>query len=1384
MLEAEVLQSHRDVLRVGRVTVGSAKVPWQTAGSSDGEILERYLCAVGQAILREPLFAGSERDARCAACWYCKAVSINYVFADVLRLLGERIGASGLTIETLDAKKRHLVEYKVDIVLDMVSGPQLRASLVWNGKGNLIARKSRSAKQSTKGTVSLLETCFPLPPSQGFVPSYRVAFRVSKPRMSLKKASSEEIRFSASSALADSCAVQECPREFVDSDMGQDVAHVSATDLGLGSSCSSSGSNSRRRCGNKSGSSDSGSSSPTRPACVHEAMAIEDVSAQAHCSAADQLQREELSARDVRAEEETRENVASEIQDSAITGLRREGVAGGSDEIGRTVGKPVRRKMSKRRSRGEKSRVVHADCSEDILRANVSSDTCSESASNESSGSTSSTSSSTSDSDVGSVGLLGLHDSSPLQPNVEACSVDRTKQALADGSAKNTAVDPEATLAKLQEASASSVLAAALVCHDDNFHHVSVCDSKSHNKESDRGGNDSTTCDPVGADDLDTTPKLGSLSSSNLVCITGEDKQSTVGAEATRASVASCPTRSHTTSSSSSSVSSQSALAIETLLQGESPSSASMSLSPTAIRDSLAQCTFDAEPVCSSRGVDVQLNVSRDPCHLVGEGVPEDKGSAPRHESGESLERPASRICRAFPNIGGAVSESTAGIGSAQRTNPPVRESFPEFFVMESSTRQARSCSGGRVSSGDCAPMANLGLAERNLCDGSASENPQCSQERVPEPCLAFAASQCDGAMQQPAVGSQPFGQQPQELIISDSSELNNSHCSHEEVLARHARQAGLLEDRITDLEAELRLAESELQGEVEARGLQSQEHRRLLSDEQARLSEELAEVEDQVHSQQRSLRRCAEEARRRDAAAHAEKEELLSRLAEVEEHASLSRHGSTSLEVAEYQHQLGVEQAEAAAAQLQCDSLVSRMEEQSREHEELHRLLGDLSRQAALVLEERDDLIKRVAKIETSEVDEANGFRQVRFLQQQQQQHRHHLQQLAPTCAQRLDLLSASPSASLSAIRKQYTHRLTSRLRDQQLRADTMADLPSPRPLAPPSSSPSRPGRLARSSSPAATCRQREDRPGEGGRRARQQSPGVVASRALTREAPNVKAGSPVVQTTRTLRSPTWKASCKTVSRAVGAPPVVSTSTKESKNLVRSVISPVSAACSSAAIDESPWQWPTKDDEIETHRLATSRSPNDRLPPSDSSARSSDGCVHRNTPERCSDRERRQQLLGVANHLRGAPLFWLGDGADAQHAVEEPLTVDGAEDCSSPAVAVAEPGLPHVTSPADAGACRSSRGAACDARAEEPSPTQSPVEALFSPDPARERAAAALRATLRCGRFCDSSRRELPASSAAAALQAALALQIDFGAAASAEESSKERHRSVRFAE
>mmetsp|Transcript_49579 Transcript_49579/g.144119 ORF Transcript_49579/g.144119 Transcript_49579/m.144119 type:complete len:301 (+) Transcript_49579:48-950(+) len=189
-LAEEVLCQYADVLRVGCVTLNGERIAWDTSASNDAQL--RGFCTSFVTGLRKlPELEGVDRADICqAAHWFCKSVSINYALAELLAMLqqriGERLGAL-CSVRTCGPDGKVLVDYSVQITAER----RMVVRVTWRGKGNIICCKPKTAKKTVSGTLSYVETEFPIPLDQDFKPSYSISMALkaqgSKPSQLMSK---------------------------------------------------------------------------------------------------------------------------------------------------------------------------------------------------------------------------------------------------------------------------------------------------------------------------------------------------------------------------------------------------------------------------------------------------------------------------------------------------------------------------------------------------------------------------------------------------------------------------------------------------------------------------------------------------------------------------------------------------------------------------------------------------------------------------------------------------------------------------------------------------------------------------------------------------------------------------------------------------------------------------------------------------------------------------------------------------------------------------------------------------------------------------------------------------------------------------------------------
>lgn len=179
-LAQEVLCQYADVLRVGSLTLNGVRVSWDTSSSNSGQ-LESFNSKFLTALRRVPgLSCASVVDFCQVSHWFCKAVSINYALSEVLMLLQERLGerfGAVCSVRTCASDGTQLVSYSV-----IVGCTTMRVQVRWTGKGNIICCYPKTGQSKVKGTLSHVETEFPLAPEADFRPTYRIHMKLRRSR--------------------------------------------------------------------------------------------------------------------------------------------------------------------------------------------------------------------------------------------------------------------------------------------------------------------------------------------------------------------------------------------------------------------------------------------------------------------------------------------------------------------------------------------------------------------------------------------------------------------------------------------------------------------------------------------------------------------------------------------------------------------------------------------------------------------------------------------------------------------------------------------------------------------------------------------------------------------------------------------------------------------------------------------------------------------------------------------------------------------------------------------------------------------------------------------------------------------------------------------------
>jgi len=177
-LASEVLRCYADVLRVGRVTVNGTKLAWKTSTSNDDQLVN--FSAVFTEALRGVV---DDSLLRQVTHWFCKSVSINYGLSEILALLQRRLGEpAGARCSVLTRGPTGAVA--VDYSVDVVPAQTMRVRVAWKEKDNIVCCSPESAKRVVCGTLSYIETEFPLPPGRDFRPTYCVQMQLKGSRAS------------------------------------------------------------------------------------------------------------------------------------------------------------------------------------------------------------------------------------------------------------------------------------------------------------------------------------------------------------------------------------------------------------------------------------------------------------------------------------------------------------------------------------------------------------------------------------------------------------------------------------------------------------------------------------------------------------------------------------------------------------------------------------------------------------------------------------------------------------------------------------------------------------------------------------------------------------------------------------------------------------------------------------------------------------------------------------------------------------------------------------------------------------------------------------------------------------------------------------------------
>jgi len=236
IVRAETLGKYADILRVGRLVVNGIAIGWDTRMSND-EQLVAFCNSYTSALRQLPELAVATDEALVnSAHLVCKALSINYALSEVLQLLRQKLGEEGATC-TIKAKKLSGQQFPVDYGIDILPGRIARAYVNWKGRGNILTCDPRTAKMKVRGTLSHVETEFPLEPSEhGFKPTYRfhIEYHSGSRISQLTSIIAQPFKCSAGISPQHRRPVSLCPTEDLASLLGSSIDDRSELDYEIG----------------------------------------------------------------------------------------------------------------------------------------------------------------------------------------------------------------------------------------------------------------------------------------------------------------------------------------------------------------------------------------------------------------------------------------------------------------------------------------------------------------------------------------------------------------------------------------------------------------------------------------------------------------------------------------------------------------------------------------------------------------------------------------------------------------------------------------------------------------------------------------------------------------------------------------------------------------------------------------------------------------------------------------------------------------------------------------------------------------------------------------------------------------------------------------------
>jgi len=185
--QADVLYQYADVLRVGKVLLHGREITWETRVSNACQ-LKGFCTAAIDALRLVPELEDQHEDVLLqVAHMFCKALSINYIMAELMEHFRRKLGIDE------DAKKPFLCSIRsggesshasVDYHMEVLSGSTIRARASWRGKNNIVSCNPKTGAIKVRGTLYHVETEFPIMIGRLFKPTYRLQTDLKQSKLS------------------------------------------------------------------------------------------------------------------------------------------------------------------------------------------------------------------------------------------------------------------------------------------------------------------------------------------------------------------------------------------------------------------------------------------------------------------------------------------------------------------------------------------------------------------------------------------------------------------------------------------------------------------------------------------------------------------------------------------------------------------------------------------------------------------------------------------------------------------------------------------------------------------------------------------------------------------------------------------------------------------------------------------------------------------------------------------------------------------------------------------------------------------------------------------------------------------------------------------------